>query len=277
MRFPALQPLPGESVHSISEGDHSLHIYGLILDPHHPDRSIGEIAQNLLSSDSLPAFLSTTFSLGGTYLLIWQSPIGTYAIPDSGALRPCFYYHRDGQMYLGSSAKGLYLQLPRNKQPPPEDTDFFKSAFAKNGLYVMGRTPWQGIRQLLPNHYLDLETGVSNRCFPVQQYQIQSTKSVLPELIKILRGQIKAAACHHTLTLPLTAGWDSRVLLAVSRPVLDRYSCTYTMRHPFMSDRHEDVRIPPKLAKRKTDFSEHVEFERCKKCGTYVDPNMLQI
>ena len=71
---------------------------------------------------------------------------------------------------------------------------------------------------------------------------------MLPELIEVLRGQINAAAHRYTLALPLTAGWDSRVLLAVSRDVLDQFSGTYTMRHPYMSDRHEDVRIPPKLA-----------------------------
>jgi len=248
MHTTTLPPLPGESLNTTTAGDRTLHIYGLILDPAHPTHTTGDIARSLLSCETLDSFLRATSSLGGTFLLIWQSPAGSFVVPDSGALRPCFYYHRDGQTHLGSSAKGLQQALPESKQPPLEDTDFFQSAFAKKGLFVMGRTPWRGLRQLLPNHFLNLDTGSSHRYFPWESYHARPWASVLPELIGILRGQIAAAAHRHTLALPLTAGWDSRVLLAVSRPVLDHYSGTYTMRHPYMSDRHEDVRIPPKLA-----------------------------
>jgi hypothetical protein len=244
-----LPPFPGESIYSLKEGDRTLHIYGLILDPGHPARTTEDIARNLLFCEHLQALLRATFSLGGTYLLIWESPEGNYVVPDSGALRPCFYCHCNNQTHLGSSAKGLFKSLPQKEKPPLEDTDFFTSAFAKKGLFVMGRTPWQGLRQLLPNHYLDLKTGSIHRYFPMETHQSRSPKSVLPEVTKVLRGQIVAAANRYSLALPLTAGWDSRVLLAVSRSVLDHYSGTYTMRHPYMSDRHEDVRIPPDLAR----------------------------
>lgn len=248
MPSPTIPPFPGESVFSFSEGDRSLLIYGLILNPRNPAQTTEDIAKSLLLCDSLDAFLRATLSLGGTYLLCWQSPVGSFVVPDSGALRPCFYYHSEGQTYLGSSAKGLFEQLPPGQQPPLEDTDFFQTAFAKKGLFVMGHTPWRGLRQLLPNHYLDLETGTTHRYFPVEKLQPRSPSSVLTEVIDLLRGQIEAATNRYTLALPLTAGWDSRVLLAVSRSKLGHYSGTYTMRHPFMTDRHEDVRIPPKLA-----------------------------
>lgn len=254
-----LPPFPGESIFSLKEDGRTLHIYGLILDPGHPARTTEDIARNLLSCENLQALLRATFSLGGTYLLIWESPEGRYVVPDSGALRPCFYYHCNNQTHLGSSAKELYQSLSEGKKPPLEDTDFFSLAFAKKGLFVMGRTPWQGLRQLLPNHYLDLKTGSSHRHFPMEKHQSRSPKSVLPELIEVLRGQIKAAANRYSLALPLTAGWDSRVLLAASRPELDQFSGTYTMRHPYMSDGHEDVRIPPQLAR--TAGMSHQFFE----------------
>jgi len=249
MASPTLPPFPGESVFSISEGDRTLHIYGLILDPRHPAHNTADIARSLLVCQSLQAILRSTFSLGGTYLLVWETSEGSYIIPDSGALRPCFFYHYNGHTYLGSSAKGLFQTIPEHAKPSLEDTDFFQTAFAKNGLFVMGRTPWSGLRQLLPNHYLDVETGTSHRYFPIEAYRAREPKSVLPELMACLRGQIEAAAHRYTLALPLTAGWDSRVLLAVSKSVLDRYSGTYTMRHQYMNDRHEDVRIPPRLAR----------------------------
>lgn len=226
----------------------SIDCIGYCTHPAQPQKSTSDILRDLAQHSSLDSFLLSTMMLGGTFFLIYRCTSGTFLIPDSGALMPCFFYHHQGITYLGSSAKQLYQALPKTAKPAPVETDFFDTAYAKKGLYLMGHTQWKGLYQLLPNHYLDLHTGKTHRYFPSAPLQKATPDEVIPDLINLLTGQWRAISCQQKPVLPLTAGWDSRVLLATAQPIINQLPFTYTMWHANWSEKHEDILIPPRLA-----------------------------
>ena len=232
-----------------SKQSSSLLCMGFLCDPRTPKDGISELLEGIQNLNTVTSTLDTSFHWGGIYLLFHHTPSNTYVIPDSGALRPCFYIHTNGFTYLSGSAKELVRHLPEHLRPEPEDTDFFQRHHHQGELFIAGRTPWQGVHQLLPNHYLNLNTGSAHRYFPSTSLLSRTVDEAIPPVRSILEGQWEALVHRFPVVLPLTAGWDSRVLLATGRSLIENIRLLYTIKRTDTSDRHEDVLIPPKLAK----------------------------
>jgi len=87
--------------------------------------------------------------------------------------------------------------------------------------FPFGLTPRRFIERLLPNHFLDLRNWNGIRHWPVKDFEIiHDTKLAVTEFAELLKKQIAAVATARPYCLPLTAGRDSRVLLACSKESL---------------------------------------------------------
>lgn len=92
-----------------------------------------------------------------------------------------------------------------------------------------GLTLRHGVRRLLANHALNLLTWRTERHWtPVPPEGASADADVAAVILGELRRGIGAVAAAHPLTLSLTAGRDSRILLACARDHLDRTS-TFTL------------------------------------------------
>ncbi len=77
------------------------------------------------------------------------------------------------------------------------------------------------LRRLLPNHCLDLRSGRIDR-IPFTVRSGISQREVILAGTRLLRGTYQALLSRYDAIQPLTAGWDSRLLLAASRPFRER-------------------------------------------------------
>ncbi|NAZ74007.1 hypothetical protein GTQ99_00990 [Kineococcus sp. T13] len=108
-------------------------------------------------------------------------------------------------------------------------------------------------RRLLPNHRLDLGTWEAVRHWPpgpVQRVDAADAAGLqeCQEVIAAgLREHVEALAARHRLVLPLTAGRDSRMLMAAARRVLDR--CTFAV-FAYEDERRADVAYAREVARR---------------------------
>ena len=93
----------------------------------------------------------------------------------------------------------------------------------RDGWYPFGLTPRKGVARLLPSHFLDLNKWQSQRHWSADKITpTTDCKSSVAEIARILTRQIQAIAQEYPIYLSLTAGRDSRMLLACSRPSLER-------------------------------------------------------
>lgn len=90
--------------------------------------------------------------------------------------------------------------------------------------YPSGLTPRKFVSRLLPNHYLDLSNWQSIRHWPNEsglETDAAPAESV-KKIVSIVSGNISAVANKHPPYLNLTAGRDTRKVLACARANLDR-------------------------------------------------------
>jgi hypothetical protein len=85
-------------------------------------------------------------------------------------------------------------------------------------MYPLGLTPRRGVERILPNHVLDLGSWLHQRRWPAGGW----TRDAVPEAasreaLDTIRAALRAVHDVWDLELSLTAGYDSRMLLACMR------------------------------------------------------------
>lgn len=88
----------------------------------------------------------------------------------------------------------------------------------RDGWFPAGLTAHTGIRRLMPNHYLDLASGQVVRHWP----QAEIPRTTNPEaacatILSATRATLAALATAGPLSIALTAGNETRIILAASR------------------------------------------------------------
>lgn len=95
-----------------------------------------------------------------------------------------------------------------------------------NATYPLGLTPRHGVDRILPNHFLDLDTWSVHRHWPTLKAEDGFTlEEAIDRITVVTSRQIKAIVNVGFSVLYLTAGYDSRTILACARDVLDRLVC----------------------------------------------------
>jgi hypothetical protein len=91
------------------------------------------------------------------------------------------------------------------------------------GKYPFTMTPRYGVERILPNHCLDLRDWRTIRHWPNETLAEKPTvDDSVAEIATIVKRQIEAVVAATPTYLPLTAGLDSRMLLACARGVAAR-------------------------------------------------------
>jgi len=96
----------------------------------------------------------------------------------------------------------------------------------KNAMFPIGMTPRKAVERILPNHYLDLETWVTQRHWPSRALNpVEDASAAIAEIASITKQQMRAVVEDGPASLRLTAGQDSRMLLACARESLSGLEC----------------------------------------------------
>jgi hypothetical protein len=161
--------------------------------------------------------------LCGTFAVVTHTHLPRRFYPDAAATVPLVYCARSRR--AGSSVS-LFL-----------DAQEYAARFlAERHGRLVARGPaadrWipgsltahEGVSRLLPNHYLDLETWQAVRFWPRRGFALRGTRRTAAERVA---GRLQATVCAAAgdwrhVGLAMTAGFDSRLLLAAARPVADR-------------------------------------------------------
>ena len=237
----------------VVDGARELTLIGHMLDPLAPAAGNEEILLRLLGCYANRTMLiDATASLGGRWVLIAASGEEKFLFNDALGLRQVFYIDpQETGTVWAMSQPGLaaeMLALPLD----PEAAGFMQSYAFRSHLeyrWPGEATAFKAVRHLLPNHWLDLNTGISQRFWPAGPVVALEPDAAIERLSTLLPGMVRAAAQRFDLALSLTAGLDSRLALAAAKDVRERMSFV-TVRQSKMSDDHPDVTVPARLLHR---------------------------
>jgi hypothetical protein len=165
-------------------------------------------------------------------------------VPDSDATLPAVF---DAERGLVSSSPFL---LQSADEPVPDHPLAAVVRTFDTGLwFLFDTTPHLRARRLMGSHTLDLKTWEQTRRWPKTRFAAtdpeEATESVIDALQQVM---IAAVADAGPLNCALTAGGDTREILAASRAFVDRLHYFAIAIPDFIGRR--DVRISESLAKR---------------------------
>jgi len=186
----------------------------------------------------------------GRFVLIYIKQDRMYMVHDATATRKIFYCNNGNSIWCASQPHLLAKVTNIHASNDPSRLSYFGSQRFKDldGAGIGNTTNYDEIKQLRPNHYLNLTSGEVTRFWPMEQ----RVNIPLGECSKIcaglLEGYIKSIAARYKVMLPVTAGKDSRTLLAATRDL--KNEVFYYVNHGnHLTDASKDIKVPTALFK----------------------------
>jgi len=154
--------------------------------------------------------------LAGSFLLVTHDPLPPRIYPDHAGSMPLVYGPE-----MGRAASSAAMLLDETQYQGRFDRELHQSLVLSEvpGGWISGTlTAHRGVQRLLPNHYLDVETWRAHRFWP-QSVEIGSigAEDAASVVSDALSAYCEASFRQFRTAATLTAGYDSRMLLASSR------------------------------------------------------------
>lgn len=169
--------------------------------------------------------------LCGRFIILYTDDNSTYIKPDASALLPLVY-----SSSIGVAGSTPTVMVPWNEL---ETVSAIQEAFDlpnSVGWYPCGLTAFKGVKRLLPNHSLCLDTWQTKRFWPLKEDGTSAIpKSSNPretsiEIAKIVQSHVSTLAESGHRVAHITAGYDTRMVIAATRKYSDDFLYE-TVRH----------------------------------------------
>ncbi len=242
---------PDLNVYISSYENKKLVLIGFAVDALNPRRSIYNLLQQVVQcANEISQVVNNTRSFAGRWVIVFQNSENTYIFTDPCGFRSVYYAIDDSGIWCGSQPEILKSVVPLSYRSDPVMDEFLlNEKFCKNeSAWVGDKTIYQNCWHLLPNHYFDLNETKQIRFFPTPDYRMTETDHVVEFAASLLKNIIEGIVLQGKVVQGLTAGWDSRVLLAASKEFSNQI-LYFVDKQGVLSDGHSDIEIPRKLSK----------------------------
>jgi hypothetical protein len=227
----------------------NLIVLGFILDPFSPKKTNQEILDNIISqSSNFADVINKSEYLSGRWAFIYKDKNGISVLHDPCGQRQVYFYQSKSDILCGSDPAILNHFTKLEKDDSPALQEFINSPKFKKreNAWLGSGTIFRGVKHLLPNHYLNFKNLKAIRFWPSIPLDKIDLEQGIEVAAQILKGTLTAANNRYKLALAVTAGWDSRILLAASKEI--HKDVTYFVNITRKEDKNiPDVRIPSRL------------------------------
>lgn len=253
---------------------------GFILDPFNPQYSDKDIVQDLLNkSTEFSSIIKNTYNYGGRWIIIYKNKNNIQFFHDAAGSRQIFYtFHKTG-VWCASQPHTIAKELKISKSNNPDLLEFINSKeFEEDEHCMIGDgTVYNNILHLVPNHSLSVNHTKVSRYWPDKPIPKLTMEKATEKVSELLVKLYESANNRFKLIQPVTAGTDSRVLLAVSK--FESNDIFYFI-HKFdkLTRFSPDIRVPKKyLPSIGLDFNIVVCDEYNKYFDDYLKKNVYMI
>jgi hypothetical protein len=241
---------PDLPVSQLKSQSRCLTLIGYLIDAANPGASDVELLDDLFHAlRSKTQFLAQAKQLAGRWILVAETAQFSIAVHDACGLRQLFYSDSSSPVRFCASEASTAAKVFDLEVDAEADQNFLGTENVKSQpeyWWPGDATHYRGVRALLPNHYFDLELREAARYgldLPVGELNLDDAAEMGAIYLSNL---IRAAGARFELALPLTAGWDSRAILAGCRAASVKPYC-YTLRFGAMSEGSQDLAVPRRI------------------------------
>ncbi len=230
----------------------SLTLLGYILDPCNPKADNPEILNSLFKKfcecRGVDDIIDHTYTFGGRWIIIAKkSDHEIILFHDPAGFRQVFYTDESSKQLWCASQPGI-IAKELNLTMDKDALDFIAPELKKKSQYwwPVDTSPYSQIKRLLPNHFLDLATGKKHRFWPNKPITAMTLEESVKRNSSLLKSMMKSASNRFDLALSMTAGRDTRLILASSKK---NYKSLYyfTAMYWDLNKKSRDISIPSRL------------------------------
>lgn len=215
-----------------------------------PEMSNDGILEQIFTSD-LDELLLRLADYCGRFVMIIAGATSLSIVHDANAARKV-YYHKLTQGFICSSRPNLIAEVVglqktrcKSKSSYYESPEFIQM----NNAGIGNNTIYDNVYQLIPNHYLDVYSGKITRYWPKTPIRNMTLSVASMLCTEMITGFINAMGNRYQLMIPVTAGKDSRTLLACSHNLCNR-TFYYINKEHHLNKKSNDLAVPSMLFKR---------------------------
>jgi hypothetical protein len=233
----------------------SVTLIGFAIDPDEPGATTSTIVQSLARH---PEPARAAQRLAGRWVLHVDSGGRAVMLHDACGLRQLVWTATPGTISCASDPSLLaeVWGFERDAEAATRYIDSPEYRRQREAWWPGTSTPYREIQQLLPNHLLDLRRACPERYWPTDPIAGVSSDEAATGGAQLLQALVRAAANRFPLALPLTAGWDSRLLYAATETTGS--GCWhYTLEHDGLNWGAQDLVVASELLRRRA-HTQHV-------------------
>lgn len=248
--------------------EQELYLIGYAFDYRTPAYTNEEIVNSILDAGTdIKEIIEQTDNYTGQFVILYKKGGELFLFNDACAQREV-YYTQDFAA-IGSQSALIEKVCDVEAYKEGEEAEFYHSPqFQGKRLFIGAETHKKNVYHLRPNHLLNFSTREQLRFFPDEVVERKPLKKVAADVAEMLRGYLQAVAMRYRIALPVTAGYDSRVLFGASLGLDCRY---FVFKHNKLNESHPDIYIPKKLL---SVYDKELEVISYKK---EVDPELVKI
>lgn len=219
-------------------------IYGTIVNSYDSDADGLSIINSLLESKNLFDLINNSKKMAGRFVIVYHSREGLFVLPDAASSIQVVY-DISGQDLIISSNPKIIADI--NNYDESSISKIIKSSAEETHPLPYDMTMYDEIKFVIPNHFLDVRNRKAVRYYPISKTNRLSIDEAAEISNKLIGNIIKAYYKRYELSLPLTSGMDSRVILSICKNIINEIP-TYTFYHDNFTDDTADIVVPIKLS-----------------------------
>ncbi|HER08871.1 MAG TPA: hypothetical protein ENO20_08185 [Bacteroides sp.] len=246
---------PDLKVNELQKNGTRLFLLGDLFDYRSPEKLNAEILQDL-STLGFREILQEIGEYCGRFVLIHAQGDALKLVHDATAARKIYYCRQEEGDWFSSRPQLLANVLNIEKTDDPELLDYYRSdVFVEKDCAGIGDfTIYKGIRQVMPNHYYDVQGSAVHRYWPEGKNGANKPEEAACRCAAMVKGFMESITRRYEVMLPVTGGKDSRTLLAATRHMTDRVFC-YVNKMKHLDAPSFDIATPEKLCR-----EHHIDF-----------------
>lgn len=236
---------PDLSVTQVADNETELTLIGYMVDAQKKFSNDKQILEWILGKiNSKKDVFDSIESIGGRWILVVRKSDAFFLLHDPCGMRQIFY-HSDKENKIWCCSQPALLS---------KFTDLTEHAGASKLREIPHRKYWLpgglsefvNVNKLLPNHFLNLSDGSMLRFWPNKPLDSISLQQGSNEVSSLLKNVISNSNHRFDLSLPVTAGYDSRTILSACRNEIDDIY-VYTMIEPPVELKNHELAPPIEL------------------------------
>lgn len=228
------------------KGNRELIIFGYAVDVFSGQSK--NLAETILASTkSIDNVVEQEKKLGGKYVVFYADESGVYCIGDATCSIPVFYTVSPSDFICCNNPKWIIDKLALT---PDDYLQSIRNSGPLNQAMPFDITPYKEIKQLIPNHYLDISKQNSVRFINSAEKQKQLSPEEAAEITAPMIDNIaQLYVDKFDVLCPLTSGRDSRVVYAYLKDKCPDLR-TYTIWQDKFANDDQDWTVPLELIKK---------------------------